>query len=137
MKSLVTLELSRRDVLRAGAGLTLAIGAGSLITACGNATTAATAATADATPLAPGHFLSISADDIVTVISPNTEMGQGAYTGLATLVTRIEMLAASSGAPGTRSCPRRRVSAPIIRQSSALDRAACASMSSAASIING
>ncbi len=85
MKSLATLELSRRDLLRAGAGLTLAVGAGSLITACSDAGSAG-GATADATPLAPGHFLSIGADDIVTVISPNTEMGQGAYTGLATLV---------------------------------------------------
>jgi isoquinoline 1-oxidoreductase beta subunit len=83
MKSRKSFELSRRDVLKAGASLTLAIGAGSLITACGKSAAVSGAAAA---PLAPGAYLRIDADDIVTVISPNTEMGQGAYTGLATLV---------------------------------------------------
>jgi isoquinoline 1-oxidoreductase subunit beta len=77
-------EVSRRDVLK-GTSLTLAIvGVGPLLTACGDKP-AATAA-ANVMPLAPNHFLRIGADSVVTVISPNTEMGQGAYTGLATIV---------------------------------------------------
>ena len=74
-------ELNRRDLLK-GASLTLAvIGAGSLLTAC-----AGKSGSANVKPLAPGHFLRVGGDGIVTVISPQTELGQGAYTGLATLV---------------------------------------------------
>src|SRR6478735_7775203 len=73
-------ELNRRDLLK-GAGLTLAVlGGGSLLNACAGGTKAEVA------PLAAGHFLRIGTDSTVTVISPNTELGQGAYTGLATLV---------------------------------------------------
>ena len=36
--------------------------------------------------LAPNAFVRIGTDDTVTVISKHLEMGQGAYTGLATLV---------------------------------------------------
>ncbi len=72
-------NLNRRDLLK-GAGLTLAVlGGGSLLNACASAD-------AGASPLAPNQFLRISADGTITVISPNTELGQGAYTGLATLV---------------------------------------------------
>ena len=74
-------ELNRRDVLK-GAGLTLAVlGSGALLNAC-----AGGGKSADAAPLASGQFLRIGADGKVTVVSPNTELGQGAYTGLATLV---------------------------------------------------
>src|SRR6478609_5565792 len=73
-------ELNRRDLLK-GAGLTLAVlGSGALLNAC------AGGSKAEAAPLAAGHYLRIGADGTVTVISPNTELGQGAYTGLATLV---------------------------------------------------
>src|SRR5580700_10431373 len=34
----------------------------------------------------PNAFVRIGADDIVTVIAKHVEMGQGTYTGLATLV---------------------------------------------------
>ena len=74
--------LSRRGLLQAGAGLTLAVFAGPLLVACADKSGKA----ADAAPLAPGHFLRIGADSTVTVISASTELGQGAYTGLATLV---------------------------------------------------
>jgi isoquinoline 1-oxidoreductase subunit beta len=74
-------EVSRRSILQGGAGLTLAIMAGPLLTACAPKSGAVAAA-----PFAPGQFLRVGADSIVTVISANTEMGQGAYTGLATLV---------------------------------------------------
>jgi isoquinoline 1-oxidoreductase subunit beta len=72
-------DMSRRDVLK-GAGLTLAvIGGGSVLTACAGGQT-------KAGPLNATQFLRITPDGTVTVISPQTELGQGAYTGLATLV---------------------------------------------------
>jgi isoquinoline 1-oxidoreductase beta subunit len=37
-------------------------------------------------PFAPNAFLRIGADDSITVISKHLEMGQGSYTGLATIV---------------------------------------------------
>lgn len=73
-------DMTRRDLLK-GAGLTLAVlGGGSLLNAC------ASTENKSAAPLAPNQFLRISGDGTVTVISANTELGQGAYTGLATLV---------------------------------------------------
>jgi isoquinoline 1-oxidoreductase subunit beta len=39
-----------------------------------------------ATPFAPNAFLRIGADNSVTIIAKHVEMGQGAYTGLATIV---------------------------------------------------
>lgn len=72
-------EMNRRDLLK-GAGLTLAVlGGGSLLNACASPGTSTA-------PLAPNQFLRVGTDGTVTVISPNTELGQGAYTGLATLV---------------------------------------------------
>ncbi len=38
------------------------------------------------TTLAPNFFLHVAPDNSVTVISKHTEMGQGIYTGLATLI---------------------------------------------------
>lgn len=74
-------NLSRRNFLQGAAGLTLgfALPAGA---AKGKAAAApATAATFEPTP-----FLRIGADDSVIVISKHLEMGQGTYTGLATVV---------------------------------------------------
>ncbi|WP_426162315.1 molybdopterin cofactor-binding domain-containing protein [Pseudoduganella sp. R-34] len=72
---------SRRDFLRsavqAAAGLTLAIYL--------PGTQAATAAAA-APEFEPNAFVRIGTDGTVTVIAKHVEMGQGAYTGLATLV---------------------------------------------------
>ena len=65
-------ELSRRSILQGGAGLTLAIMAGPLLTAC--APKSGAVATG---PLAPGQFLRVGTDSTVTVISANTEVGQG------------------------------------------------------------
>ena len=47
---------------------------------------AAPAAAATAASFVPNAFLRIGADDSVTVIAKHVEMGQGAYTGIATLV---------------------------------------------------
>src|SRR5271167_2420505 len=46
----------------------------------------AVAAPASAAPFAPNAFLRIGADNSVTVIAKHVEMGQGAYTGIATIV---------------------------------------------------
>ncbi|MEO8309457.1 MAG: xanthine dehydrogenase family protein molybdopterin-binding subunit [Pseudomonadota bacterium] len=75
------LAINRRDLVK-GAGLTLAvIGAGSIITACSDKPDAASTGKLEA-----GYFLRIGSDGIVTVICPQTELGQGAYTGFATLI---------------------------------------------------
>ena len=72
---------SRRNFLQGAAGLTLAL------YLPGAAAAAATGATASAPPaFEPNAFLRIGADNTVTVISKHLEMGQGTYTGLATIV---------------------------------------------------
>ena len=76
----------RRELLKAaGAGLTLAIYLPS-----GIAQTSGPGKTAGvpsaAAPFAPNAFVRIAPDDTVTVIAKHLEMGQGTYTGLATLV---------------------------------------------------
>lgn len=76
------LAINRRDLIK-GAGLTLAIiGGGSVLNACSGQSGSSTNAKA----LETGHFLRIGSDGVVTVITPQTEIGQGAYTGFATLV---------------------------------------------------
>jgi len=75
---------SRRNFLRGAAGLTL----GFCLPA---ATGMAAAASGKATPVAapsfvPNAFLRIASDDTVTVIAKHLEMGQGTYTGLATIL---------------------------------------------------
>lgn len=73
---------SRRDFLRgamqAAAGLTLAIYL--------PGTQAATPAAAAGPEFEPNAFVRIGTDGVVTVIAKHVEMGQGAYTGLATLL---------------------------------------------------
>ena len=77
----MSLHATRRDVLKGGAALTVAIG---LPLPAGAKT-----ATEKASPGAAfesGAFLRIGADDTVTGLSKHLEMGQGVYTGLATIV---------------------------------------------------
>ncbi|CAM3274040.1 xanthine dehydrogenase family protein molybdopterin-binding subunit [Paracoccus nototheniae] len=69
---------SRRGFLAGSAGLTLA-----LSLPLGRARAQGAAATL---PFAPNAFIRIGADDLVTVMIKHIEMGQGPYTGLATLV---------------------------------------------------
>ena len=72
---------SRRDFLQGAAGLTL----GFCLPAM--AAPAAAGKTAPAAPpFAPNAFLRIGADNSVTVIAKHLEMGQGSYTGLATIL---------------------------------------------------
>lgn len=70
----------RRDFLRAGA----AVGGGLLIEMV--LPGAGRLAEAAAAPFEPNAFVRIGADNTVTVIAKHLEMGQGTYTGLATLV---------------------------------------------------
>ena len=84
MDNLHIINASRRDMLKGGAALTLAFYLPSMRgTAAEGATGAAGVAGA---AFAPNAFVRIGADDLVTVISKHLEMGQGTYTGLATLL---------------------------------------------------
>ncbi|MDG9669720.1 xanthine dehydrogenase family protein molybdopterin-binding subunit [Hahella sp. CR1] len=82
-------SLSRRSFISkstlGGAGLTLALSLPSLAGAAesGPGKTAGEAANSD---FAPNAFVRISPDNKVYVISKHIEMGQGTYTGLATLL---------------------------------------------------
>jgi isoquinoline 1-oxidoreductase beta subunit len=71
---------SRRRFLQGAAGLTLAI----YLPA--SAAAAAGTKAAGATGFEPNAFLRITTDNKVTVIAKHLEMGQGTYTGLATIV---------------------------------------------------
>jgi isoquinoline 1-oxidoreductase beta subunit len=68
-------NVSRRRFLQGSAGLTLAM-----------YLPVSAAAAQDATPFEANAFVRIGADNTVTVISKHLEMGQGTYTGLATIV---------------------------------------------------
>src|SRR6266446_687058 len=77
-------NLSRRDFLKAGAGLTLGIVAQGAIAQGGPGQAGGKAVAAGA--FAPNAFVRIGTDNTVTVIVKHLEMGQGTYTGLPTLV---------------------------------------------------
>jgi isoquinoline 1-oxidoreductase beta subunit len=79
-----THDAARRDFLRAGAAFTLAFYLPHALAQSGPGKTA-TAAASQA-ELVPNAFVRIGADSSVTVIVKHVEMGQGTYTGLATLV---------------------------------------------------
>src|SRR5206468_3806001 len=78
------INVSRRDFLKAGAGLTLGIAVPSLAQMAGPGKGGAGVAAAAA--LEPNAFVRIGTDSTVTVIVKHLEMGQGTYTGLPTLV---------------------------------------------------
>ncbi len=85
MSEIKIVNESRRRFLQAGAGLTLAI---YLPTSHAAPVAAATGkiAPAAAASFEPNAFVRIGEDNTVTVIAKHLEMGQGTYTGLATLV---------------------------------------------------
>ena len=76
---------SRRDFLKAGAGLTLAIAVPGAMTQVAGPGQAGGKLVAAAS-FEPNAFVRIGTDNVVTVIAKHLEMGQGTYTGLATLV---------------------------------------------------
>ena len=83
--NVVNLSRSRRAFLKAGgaasAGLLLGVHVPALAQGPGKSGTVAQAA-----PFAPNAFVRIGRDNTVTVVAKHVEMGQGVYTGLATLV---------------------------------------------------
>lgn len=89
----------RRRFLAGFAGLSLALylprsDAAATATQAGGQGAGTTGATT--AEFAPGAFLRVGQDGMVTVISKHLEMGQGAYTGLATLVAEELGVALSS-----------------------------------------
>src|SRR3984893_7721920 len=74
-------SLSRRAILKGGAGLALGI----YIAHTGKAFAQTPPAPASVN-IAPNTFLVIRADDTVTVLCKHIEFGQGPFTGMATLV---------------------------------------------------
>jgi isoquinoline 1-oxidoreductase beta subunit len=78
------INLSRRDFLKAGAGLTLGVAVPSLAQMAGPGKVGGSVVAAGA--LEPNAFVRIGTDSTVTVIVKHLEMGQGTYTGLPTLV---------------------------------------------------
>ena len=85
MREIKIVNESRRRFLQTGAGLTLAV---YLHGSHAAAVTAAPGKTgsAAAVEFEPNAFVRIGEDNTVTVIAKHLEMGQGTYTGLATLV---------------------------------------------------
>jgi len=71
-------NVSRRRFIQATGGLVLGLQLGSLMAANGAAGVAAV--------FEPNAFVQIGSDGVVTIIAKHLEMGQGVYTGLATLV---------------------------------------------------
>jgi isoquinoline 1-oxidoreductase subunit beta len=78
-------NLSRRDFLKAGAGLTLGVAVPSALAQMAGPGQGGRAAAASAA-FEPNAFVRIGADNTVTVIVKHFEMGQGTFTGLPTLV---------------------------------------------------
>jgi isoquinoline 1-oxidoreductase beta subunit len=75
-------NVSRRGFLKAGGALVVGV----QVPAWGQSGPGRTTGTAAAGVFSPNAFVRIGADNTVTVISKHLEMGQGSYTGLATLV---------------------------------------------------
>ena len=82
-------KINRRDFLKLGlgasAGLTLGFAVSSARSGMAGPGQAGDAAVG-AAEFSPNAFLRIGEDNTVTVIAKHLEMGQGSYTGLATLV---------------------------------------------------
>ena len=78
--------LSRREAIQwtliAGGGLTLA----AIAPSAGQAQGTSVMAKGGAAPFAPNAFVRIGEDNVVTILCKHTEMGQGSYTGLCTIV---------------------------------------------------
>jgi isoquinoline 1-oxidoreductase beta subunit len=77
-----TIPLNRRDFIKAGAATGAVLSIGFTLPGCAPREEAG----APGASMAPNAFVRITGDGTVTVISKHLEMGQGSYTGLATLV---------------------------------------------------
>jgi isoquinoline 1-oxidoreductase subunit beta len=78
-------NLSRRDFLKAGAGLTLGVALPEALAQMAGPGQGGRGAAASGA-FEPNAFVRIGADNTVTVIVKHVEMGQGTFTGLPTLV---------------------------------------------------
>ena len=76
-------ELSRRDFLAGGSALVIGV---AVAGHAGARPALVNPRAPGGAPFSPNAFVRIGADDIVTIVSKHFEMGQGPYTGLATLV---------------------------------------------------
>lgn len=74
-------RFDRRRFLQGASGLVIGLAAGGGLVACSS-----TSPTPSTTTFSPNGFLRIAPDGIVTVLAKHLEMGQGVFTGLATLV---------------------------------------------------
>ena len=83
MSEIIIENLSRRRFLQGGAGLTLGF---CLPVMAAGAAGKSGVTVAPAGGFEPNAFLRIGADNSVTVMSKHLEMGQGTYTGLATIL---------------------------------------------------
>ncbi|MDB5987311.1 MAG: oxidoreductase [Nevskia sp.] len=79
-------DIVRRRFLQSGAGLALAIYFAPLSADGVRPGKATAVAASNASSFAPNAFVRIDTDGTVTVIAKHLEMGQGTFTGLATLV---------------------------------------------------
>jgi isoquinoline 1-oxidoreductase subunit beta len=86
MSKILIVNESRRRFLQAGAGLTLAIYLPPALAEMAAGPGQAGGKVVGAASFEPNAFVRIGRDDTVTVIAKHLEMGQGTYTGLATLV---------------------------------------------------
>src|SRR2546423_4195705 len=84
------INANRREFLKSsaatGAGLTLGFYLGDALAQTGSGPGKTTGQAVAAPAFEPNAFVRIGRDNSVTVISKHLEMGQGTYTGLATLV---------------------------------------------------
>ena len=79
---MTTVQLNRRDFIKAGAATGAVLSIGFTLPGCAPRDEAGEPGAS----MAPNAFVRITGDGTVTVISKHLEMGQGSYTGLATLV---------------------------------------------------
>jgi isoquinoline 1-oxidoreductase beta subunit len=89
LRTLRTDNPGRREFLKVSASVAITTGAGFTLGFYMPSTAAQTAGTVpadSAAVFAPNAFVRIGTDNSVTVIAKHLEMGQGTYTGLATLV---------------------------------------------------
>jgi isoquinoline 1-oxidoreductase subunit beta len=87
LRTLRTQSPTRREFLKASASIAVATGAGLTLGLYIPSSAAQSAGAPDASAVfVPNAFVRIGKDSSVTVIAKHVEMGQGAYTGLATLV---------------------------------------------------
>ena len=86
MSEIIIENISRRHFLQGSAGLTLGFCLPVMAAGAAGKSGVVMASAANTATFEPNAFLRIGADNSVTVISKHLEMGQGTYTGLATIL---------------------------------------------------